>query len=110
MIRTTLTAIAGAIAIGSLSAPALADSTKAYCTLAWHDDSMKSIQGPCTFSQYSGNVYVDNFNYYKFAFPAAEQGKTYQRDNKSERISFNREGEYTLNIFWVKPEREPGGY
>ena len=85
MIRTTLTA--AAIAIAALAAPALADSTKAYCTLAWHDDSMKRIDGPCTFSQYSGNVYIDNFDYYKFAFPAAEQGKTYQRDNKSERIS-----------------------
>ena len=108
MIRTTLTA--AALAIGSLLTPALADSTKAYCTLAWHDDSMRRIDGPCTFSQYSGNVYVDDFNFYKFAFPAAEQGKTYERDNKSERISFNREGEYTLNVFWEKPAREPGGY
>ena len=108
MIRTTLTS--AVIALASLAAPALADSTKAYCTLAWHDDSMQRIQGPCTFSQYSGNVYVNDFNYYKFAFPAAEQGTTYQRDNKSGRISFNREGEYTLNVFWEKPAREPGGF
>ena len=108
MIRTTLTA--AALALGSLLTPALADSRKAYCTLAWDDTSKGSIQGLCTFSQYSGNVYVDDFNFYKFAFPAAEQGKTYQRDNKSERISFNREGQYTLNVFWVKPLREPGGY
>ena len=108
MIRTTLTA--AALALGSLLTPALADSRKAYCTLAWDDTSKGSIQGLCTFSQYSGNVYVDDFNFYKFAFPAAEQGKTYQRDNKSERISFNREGEYTLNVFWEKPAREPGGY
>ena len=108
MIRTTLTA--EALAIGTMAAPALADSTKAYCTLAWHDDSMRTIAGTCDFSQYSGNVYVDDFNFYKFAFPAAEQGKTYERDNKSERISFNREGEYTLNVFWAKPLRELGGY
>ena len=108
MIRTTLTA--AALALGSLLTPALAESRKAYCTLAWDDTSKGSIQDPCTFSQYSGNVYIDNFDYYKFAFPAAEQGKTYQRDNKSERISFNREGEYTLNVFWEKPAREPGGY
>ena len=108
MIRTTLTA--AALALGSLLTPALADSRKAYCTLAWDDTSKGSIQGLCTFSQYSGNVYVDDFNFYKFAFPAAEQGKTYERDNKSERISFNREGEYTLNVFWEKPAREPGGY
>ena len=108
MIRTTLTA--AALALGSLLTPALADSRKAYCTLAWDDTSKGSIQGLCTFSQYSGNVYVDDFNFYKFAFPAAEQGKTYERDNKSERISFNREGQYTLNVFWEKPAREPGGY
>ncbi|MDA9868006.1 hypothetical protein N9C85_01070 [Synechococcus sp. AH-224-I15] len=108
MIRTTLTV--AALALGSLAAPAMADSTKAYCTLAWDATSKGSIQGPCTFSQYSGNVYVDDFNFYKFAFPAAEQGKTYERDNKSERISFNREGQYTLNVFWEKPAREPGGF
>ena len=108
MIRTTLTT--AALALGSLMTPALADSRKAYCTLAWDDTSKGSIQGLCTFSQYSGNVYVDDFNFYKFAFPAAEQGKTYERDNKSERISFNREGQYTLNVFWEKPAREPGGY
>ena len=74
MIRTTLTA--AALALGSLLTPALADSRKAYCTLAWDDTSKGSIQGPCTFSQYSGNVYIDDFNFYKFAFPAAEEGKT----------------------------------
>ena len=109
MTRTTLTA-AALLIIRALTAPALADSAKAYCTLAWHDDSMRTIAGPCDFSQYGGNVYVDKFNFYKFAFPAAEQGKTYERDNKSERISFNREGQYTLNVFWEKPAREPGGF
>jgi hypothetical protein len=109
MTRITLTA-AALLIIRALTAPALADSAKAYCTLAWHDDSMRTIAGPCDFSQYGGNVYVDEFNFYKFAFPAAEQGKTYERDNKSERISFNREGHYTLNVFWEKPAREPGGF
>ena len=75
MIRTTLTA--AALALASLAAPALADSTKAYCTLAWDDTSKGSIQGPCGFSQSGGNVYVYDFNYYKFAFPSSEQGKTY---------------------------------
>ena len=81
MIRTTLTA--AAIPIAALAAPAQADSTKAYCTLAWHDETvqklhmaMPRIEGPCDFSQYQGNAYVDDFNYYKFAFPSAEQGKT----------------------------------
>ena len=109
MIPTTLTAIASAAALFAVSEPidsvrvVMIDRAKAYCTLAWHDDSMRTIAGPCAFSQYQGNVYVDNFNFYKFAFPAAEQGKTYERDNKSERISFNREGQYTLNVFWEKP-------
>jgi hypothetical protein len=53
---------------------------------------------------------VDDFNYYKFAFPSAEQGKTYQRENREEGISFNRKGEYTLNVFWEKPASEPGGF
>ncbi len=108
MIRTTLTAVA--LAIGSLAAPALADSTKAYCTLAWHDDSMRTIAGPCGFSQYQGNVYVDDFRYYKFAFPAAEDGKTYTRSSTAEMLSFRREGHYTLNVFWEKPARDPGGF
>ena len=86
MTRITLTA-AALLVIRALPAPALADSAKAYCTLALHEDSMRTIAGPCDFSQYGGNVYVDEFNFYKFAFPAAEQGKTYERDNKSERIS-----------------------
>ncbi|MAJ29122.1 MAG: hypothetical protein CMJ92_06960 [Planctomycetes bacterium] len=122
MIRSTFTGIASAAALFAVSEPfdppvAMADSTKAYCTLAWHEETVKRmhmavpmIEGSCTFSQYQGNVYVDDFNYYKFAFPAAEQGKTYQRDNKSERISFTRDGQYTLNVFWQKPAREPGGY
>ena len=101
MIRTTLTV--AVLTFGSSSVPAMANSTKAYCTLAWHDDSMPLIEGPCDFSQSEGNAYVDDFNYYKFAFPSAEQGKTYKRDNKSERISFNREGEYTLNVLLKKP-------
>ena len=110
MIRTTLTALASAAALFAVSESfdppvAMADSTKAYCTLSWHDDSMRMIEGPCTFSQYSGNVYVDDFNYYKFAFPSAEQGKTYERDSTEGGLFFSREGQYTLNVFWEKPAR-----
>lgn len=71
MILTTLTA--AALVIGALAAPVLNESTKAYCTLAWYDDSLKSIQGPFDFSQSGGNVYEDDLSYYAFAFPAAEQ-------------------------------------
>ena len=101
MIRTTLTA--AALAIAALAVPAQADSTKAYCMLTWDDTSKDSIKGPCTFSQYGGNAYVDDFNYYKFAFPSAEQGKTYERDNKESGISFQRKGQYTLGVFWYVP-------
>ena len=62
------------------------------------------MEDPCTFSQYSGNVYVDDFNDYDFAFPYAEDGKTYSRNNREGGISFNRKGRYTLNVFWEKPE------
>jgi len=55
MIRTTVTTIASAAALFAVSKPfdppiALADSTRAYCTLSWHDDSMDMIKGPCGFS------------------------------------------------------------
>jgi hypothetical protein len=83
----------------SLAAPSMADSTKAYCTLVWDDTSKVPIRGPCDFSQSSGNVYVYDFNYYNFAFPPAEQGKTYQRDNREEGISFSRKGQYKLNVY-----------
>ena len=108
MFRSALTA--AALTLAALAAPAMADSTKAYCTLAWYDDSMRTIEGPCDFSQSGGNVYVDDFNYNKFAFPSAEQGKTYERINREEGISFKRKGKYSLNVFWEKPAREPGGY
>jgi len=101
MIRTTLTA--AALAIAALAAPAQADSTKAYCMLTWDDTSKDSIKGPCTFSQYGGNAYVDDFSSYKFAFLAAEQGKTYNRDNKESGISFKRKGQYTLGVYWFVP-------
>lgn len=103
MIRTSLTA--AVLTLGSFLTPAMADSTKAYCTLAWHDDSMRTIAGPCDFSQFQGNVYVDDFNFYKFVFPEAEQGKTYTRSASADMLSFRREGHYTLNVFWEEPAR-----
>ncbi len=108
MIRAYLAA--SALTLSSLTLPALADSTKAYCTLAWDEDAIHRehlavarIDGPCLFRQDQGTVYVDDFNDYKFVFPAAEQGRTFDRDNKAERISFKREGHYTLNVFWERP-------
>ena len=74
MIGTALTA--AALALSSLALPTMADSTSAYCMLMWDDTSKDTIKAPCTFSQYGGDAYVDDFNFYKFAFPAAEEGKT----------------------------------
>lgn len=107
MIRTTLTA--AALAIAALAAPTLADSTKAWCALTWYDTSKgfetpgKTIKGPCTFSQSQGNAYVDNFNCYKFVFPASEEGKTYTMITTAGDVTFNREGQYNLNVFWKNP-------
>ncbi len=114
---------------GALAAPApsMADSTKAYCTVVWHDMNKVPIRGPCDFSESNGIVYVNDFkgsvdgdlkkvsNIYNFAFPSAEQGKTYQRDNFSNTftekgkkrleagITFIRKGQYNLNMYWTKP-------
>ncbi len=106
MIPTTL---AAALAIGSLLPPALADSTKAWCALTWIDASKgfqtpgKTIKGPCTFRQHQGNAYVDDFNCYKFVFPTSEEGKTYTVARAATWITFNREDQYSLNVFWKNP-------
>lgn len=92
MIRTAFST--SALANLSLLIPSLADSTKAYCTLVWHKDTVKRlhlalpmIEGPCIFSQYQRKVYEDDFNYYPFAFPSAEDGITYIRSNAAEKLS-----------------------
>ena len=97
-----------AFATSATPSAVMADSSMAYCTLV--REGVEALEeGPCRFQQYQGNVYVEDFGWWKFHFPAADQGKSYQRDNKPERISFKRSG-YTLNVFWQKPEREPGGF
>jgi len=61
------------------------------------------------FSQYGGNACADDFNFYKFAFPLAEQCKTYESDNKAMRFSFKRKDQNTPGVFWYVSKREPGG-
>lgn len=90
--------IAAAVLASSLASKAKADTVDAFCTLSWHDHTKPMLDGPCKFSQYQGNAYLI-LGSYKFTFPAVEQGKTYQRDNTVERIRFNREGQYTLQVF-----------
>ena len=87
--------------------PSLADSTKAYCTLVWHEDTVKRlhlalpmIEGPCIFSQYQSNVHEDDFNHYPFAFPSAEDGNTYIRSSAAEKL-LNMRGT-------IHPEYIPG--
>jgi hypothetical protein len=106
MIRTTLTALV--IAGGAFATPALADTTQAYCELV--RDNGEMLKGNCTWSQRQGNVSISNFNNYAFDFPAAEQGKTYERINREGAgPSFKRPG-YVINVYWEKPAREPGGF
>lgn len=110
MIRNYFTVTA--LGLCSMTAPAFADSTKAYCSLSYHEEAIKRMHiavpvmdGPCIFSQYQGNVYINDFNWYKFAFPYEDDGKAYIRIDKPGGISFIREREYTLNVFWQKPLR-----
>jgi hypothetical protein len=85
--------------------PAWADSTTATCLFSRHDHTVPVEKGPCTFSQRQGNVTV-RFGATTFDFPSSEQGRTYERNNSSEGIRFNREGEYTLRVLWSKAEAE----
>ena len=64
------TLLATAFAALALATPALADSAKAYCEMVRTNGEM--LKGSCTWSQMQGNVYIDHFNHYAFAFPAAE--------------------------------------
>ena len=82
------------------AAPAArADSTTASCILSRHDHTLPLEKGPCTFSQPQGNATV-RFGRWAFDFPAAEQGRRYERSASSEGIRFNREGHYTLQVLW----------
>ena len=116
MIRNTITAIASAAALLAVSEPmdppvAMADTVKdALCVLSRHDDSIPREEFTCDFSQYSGNVYINSVRW-AFKFPAAEQGKTYARQNTEDFKRFTREGQYTLTVFesGEKPN-EPGGF
>lgn len=116
MIRTTLTSIASAAVLLAVSEPmdpavASADTVQgALCVLSRHDDALPREEFTCSFSQYSGNVYV-NSKRWAFKFSAAEQGKTYTRQNTEDFKRFTREGQYTLTVLesGAKPN-EPGGF
>lgn len=116
MIRTSITAIASAAALFAVSEPfdppvASADTVNgALCELIRLDPPSPSENFTCSFSQYSGNVYVNSVRW-AFAFPDAENGTTYTRQNTEDFKRFTREGQYTLTVFesGEKPN-EPGGF
>ena len=83
--------------------PASADTTKAYCTYSPHDHSLERVQSECTFSQYSGNVYI-SMEGQSWGYPASLQGETYTRVNRSEGIWFHSEGDNTMVVLWENPE------
>jgi len=93
-------------------APARADSMEASCILSRHDHTLPLEKRPCLFSQRQGNVTV-RFGEQIFRFLSDEQGITYQRDNRSDGIRFNREGLYTLQVLWRSapaPVAKPKGW
>ena len=91
-----------------IAAPmARADSAMAYCVLSQHDHSIPVEEGPCEWSQRQGNDKV-SFGSRTFDFPAKDDGRTYTR--RQPRIMgagpvFNREGAYTLSVYWDKAAR-----
>lgn len=82
-----------------VAAPVQADTVKgALCELSRHDHTIAVVDFPCDFSQYQGNVYVTSKRW-TFAFPASQQGETYQRQNSMDFVRFTREGLYTLTVY-----------
>lgn len=93
-------------------AAALADSAAAFCVFSRHDHTAAIEQGPCRWSQRQGNVTI-RFRDWLFDFPAREEGRSYTRQNREGPEAgpvFNREGQYTLSVYWQKPAREPAGW
>lgn len=83
----------------AVPAPARADSTTATCSFSRHDHTIPVETGPCTFSQRQGNASV-RFGERQFDFPLAEEGRSYTRSASPAGLRFNREGDYTLQVFW----------
>jgi hypothetical protein len=90
--------LTSALIAGSLVVPAKAEIVKSFCVLSRHDHTIPVEEFDCEFRQSQGTVQVTSTRW-SFLFPAAEQGKTFQRDNSIERIRLTREGDYTLSIY-----------
>jgi hypothetical protein len=75
----------------------------AYCLLSSHDHALPIEQGPCAFRERHGDVTVTMKPHGMFSFAAKQQGMTHQRAESANGIRFNKEGEFTLQVFWRKP-------
>ena len=82
---------------------AMAEPATAYCTLSWQNSEKKTIDGPCQFKQDQVNIFIDNFNDYRFGFPISHPSAKFQQKNKKEIVSFQRKGHYILRIYREKP-------
>ena len=106
MIRNYLTT--ATLTVAALTAPVQADTVRgALCELTRLNPTSAAEAFKCDFSQLQGNVYISGSSW-KFAFPAAEQGKTYQRHNSDAYVRFTRKGEYALTVYQsgVKPMKQ----
>ena len=93
---TTLTS--EVLTFASLALPGQADTVRgALSELTRLNRPAPVEQFTCDFTQLQGNAYIHSSRW-TFAFPAAEQGKTYQRQNSDGDVLFIREGKYTLTV------------
>lgn len=104
MIRSTFTA--AVLAIGSLVAPAHADTADVWCFTQETRMAPTELK-ECGFSQRQGTVrvYRDGITYF---FAADQQGKTYERINDEGGIIFKSPGGQ-LRVFWERPCNEWNG-
>ena len=97
MIRSTLTA--AALTIASMTASVHTDTVRgALCGLKQLASGSSVEEFSCDFTQLHGNAYITG-SHWKFAFPAAKQGKTYQRQNSGEFVRFIRKGQHSLIVY-----------
>ena len=103
MIRSTLTI--AALTIASMTGSVHADTVRgALCGLKRLAPGSSVEEFSCDFTQLQGNAYITGSRW-KFAFPEAEQNKTYQRQNSDDFVRFIRKGQYSLTVYQsgVKP-------
>lgn len=114
MIKTAFAALTSISSLLALSQPVISiaaqlQPTNSYCVLTWANNKKRAnrpiiMQGTCKFTQSQGSTYVENFNWYNFAFTSGDLGKTYKRKNHEDHVSFERYGNYTLRVFKKIPD------